>query len=196
MHFWKSEHTITTGDMTIAPLWQEKLMFCLIKTVIISHSPVTSVLLIWNLNICLQIVLVTWNGCDLPTVLAFPSQQPPQRERRLAVEHRPWESVIHRSTRYGVGARFCHVWNERWREVHGHLRWEKWGSDLLEPPGTAPFSVALEPEGSGFDSGLCQLLVTWPGQLLNLLRPPAFSSVKGSYCRHQMRLCMWESFGY
>lgn len=32
-------------------------------------------------------------------------------------------------------------------------------SDLLEPCGTVPFSVALEPEGSGFDSALCQLLI-------------------------------------
>lgn len=77
MHFWKSKHTITTGDMTITPLWQGKLMFCLMKTVIISHSPVTSILFTWNLNICLQIVLVTRNSDVLICLqVSFPFQYP------------------------------------------------------------------------------------------------------------------------
>lgn len=51
MHFWKSKHTITTGNMTIAALWQETFMFCLTKTVTISQSPVTSIPLTQNRTI-------------------------------------------------------------------------------------------------------------------------------------------------
>lgn len=103
MHFWKSRHTITTVNMTITPLWQEKFMFCLIKTVLISQSPVTSTLVIWNLNICVQIVLVTWSSYVLICLwwCLFPPGTP-QGEFWLAVGagleswwffHRPWCGV-------------------------------------------------------------------------------------------------------
>lgn len=95
VHFWKSRHTITTVNMTITPLWQEKFMFCLIKTVLISQSPVTSTLVIWNLNICVQIVLVTRSSYVRICLwwCLFPPGTP-QGEFWLVVEHRAWELVI------------------------------------------------------------------------------------------------------
>lgn len=78
------------------PLWQEKFMFCLIKTVLISQSPVASTLLIWSLNICVQIVLVTWSSYVWICLwwCLFPPSTP-QGEFWLAVKHRTWELVIH-----------------------------------------------------------------------------------------------------
>lgn len=78
--FLKIKRIITTGDMTITPLGQGKLMFCLMKTVIISHGPVTSVLFTGNLNICLQIVLVTRIAMCRPYCGVFPLSISPERE--------------------------------------------------------------------------------------------------------------------
>ena len=171
MHFWKSRHKVTTGNVTITPLWQEKFMFCWIKTVLISQSPVASTLLIWSLNICVQIVLVTWSSYVRICLwwCLFPSSTP-QGEFWLAVKHRTWELVIHsQNLMWSSLSLFWRVWSERQRVAHGGPSKSKWTSDLLELLWHCFLNMALESEGSGLDSVLCQLL--WTGRGQQLLSP-------------------------